>query len=70
MNFEEIKRPFRRRETPILDNSSAQKFMQQFPQEIVSGPVNDAEIVRYEEGNETNGQPRNHQVIFFSLFDK
>lgn len=44
--------------------------MQQFTQEIVSDPVNDAEIDRYEGGNETNGQPRNHQVICFSLFDK
>ncbi|XP_042452346.1 serine/threonine-protein kinase TOR-like [Zingiber officinale] len=59
-NFEEIKRPFRRREPPIIDSSSAQKFMQQFPQEIVSD--HDAEIDRYEEGNETNGQPRNHQI--------
>ncbi|XP_042392379.1 serine/threonine-protein kinase TOR-like [Zingiber officinale] len=59
-NFEEIKRPFRRREPPIIDSSSAQKFMQQLPQEIVSD--HDAEIDRYEEGNETNGQPRNHQI--------
>ncbi|XP_074572810.1 serine/threonine-protein kinase TOR [Curcuma longa] len=61
-NFEEIKKPIRRREPPIIDSSSAQKFMQQFTQEIVSDPVNDAEIDRYEGGNETNGQPRNHQI--------
>lgn len=65
MNFEEIRRPLRSGEPPILVSLSVQKLTQQVLSEVVSDPLNDVDNDPYEEGNETHRQPRSYQVIFF-----
>ncbi|WOK94449.1 serine/threonine-protein kinase TOR [Canna indica] len=61
-NFEEIKRPIRRREPPALESVSVQKLSQHVQYEVVSDPLNDVESDPYEEGNKVHRQPRSHQI--------
>jgi serine/threonine-protein kinase mTOR len=62
--WDETENRLLRRELFISDNLSVQKYTQ-CPPDVISDPLDDFEGVPFEEADETQRQPRSHQVICF-----
>lgn len=64
-DFDVIENRMKRRDSPILENMTVQKFTRHVPPEVISNPVNDVDFDPYEEGTEMHGKMKSHQVISF-----
>jgi FKBP12-rapamycin complex-associated protein len=62
--WEEIENRLLRRTPLISDNLSVQKYTQ-CPPDVISDPLEDFDCVPSEEADETQRQPRSHQVRGF-----
>ncbi|CAA6660213.1 unnamed protein product [Spirodela intermedia] len=61
-DFDVIENRMKRRDSPVLENMTVQKFYRHVPPEVISNPVNDVDFDPYEEGSEMHGKMKSHQV--------